>query len=121
MPSKKIVCPVKSVNEEISNSAGITPTMFAAQLGRKGMIELFLTKGCNPHRKCNKGKTALDYAVEAGHTECEEVLRTAMANTAPPSEKQKTDIPVTEETKKVSVGTLFDRLYNLLFGSKKAA
>lgn len=121
LPMVQAIMRVKSVNEEISNSAGVTPTMFAAQLGRTGMIELFLSKGCNPHRKCNKGKTALDYAVEAGNTECEEILRTAMANTAPPSEKQKTDIPATEETKKVSVGTLFDRLYSLLFGSNKKA
>lgn len=119
LPMVQAIIRVKSIDEEISNSAGVTPTMFAASLGRKEMVELFLSKGCNPHHKCNKGKTAMDYAAENGHAECAEILKAAMQKT--PSASKKTDIPRTKETKKVTVATLFDRLYNLLFGSKKAA
>lgn len=119
LPMVQAIMRVKSLNEEITNSAGVTPTMFAAQLGRKEMVELFLSKGCNPHHKCNKGKTAMDYAAENGHEDCVEILKVAMANTSPPSEKK--GAAQSQETKKVSVGTLFDRLYNLIFGSKKAA
>ena len=108
---------VKNLNEDLTNSAGVNPTMYAASLGRKEMVELFLSKGCNPHNKCNKGKTPLDYARENGHTEIAEILEQAMAkiNADTPRKFRK------EKTSKESSVSIFKRLFGFLHSSKKAA
>jgi len=108
---------VKDINEEMTNSAGVNPTMFAASLGRKEMVELFLAKGCNPHKTDNKGKTALDYAEANGHTETAQVLKVAMAriNTAAPNKSRR------QKAAKESSGSLIHRIFSFLRSSKKAA
>jgi hypothetical protein len=117
LPMVQAILRVKLINEELANSAGIGPAMFAASLGRKQLLELFLSKGCNPHKKCNEGKTALDYALENGHADCAEILKDYM---------QKTPVPVQveseKETKVAGSPSLFDRLFGFLRGvNKKAA
>ena len=108
---------VKDISEEMTNSAGINPTMFAASLGRKEMVELFISKGCNPHKTDNKGKTAMDYAKENGHNEIAEILETAMSriNTAAPKKSR------SEKVERESSVSLFKRIFSFLHSSKKAA
>jgi hypothetical protein len=119
LPMVRSIIRVKAINEEMTNSAGMTPTMFAASLGRKEMVELFLSKGCNPHKKCNQGKTALDYARENNQQECAQVLEEYMAKVEPPKE----DNCNTEAAngKDIHTHSLFSRLFGFLRGSKKAA
>jgi hypothetical protein len=116
LPMVNAIVRVKSVNEGMPNEAGVTPTMLAASLGRKEMVELFLDKGCNPHTKCNKGKTALDYAEENGQGECAEIIKTYM---------QKVDAPVKEEpqaeTTEAHSDSLLGRLFGLFRGSSHKA
>lgn len=107
---------VKDINEEMTNSVGINPTMYAASLGRKEMVELFISKGCNPHSKCNKGKTPLDYAEENGQTEVAEVLKAAMARISPEAPRKSA-----KKAEKESSVSLFERLFGFLRSSKKAA
>lgn len=114
MPMVKAIIRINTINEGMTNSVGITPSMFAASLGRKEMVELFLTKGCNPHKKCSKGKTALDYAEENGHSDCAETIKVCMAK-APAHEENK---PAIKETASPS---LFSRLFGFLRSSKQKA
>ena len=116
LPMVQAILRVKVINEDLANSAGIGPSMFAASLGRKELLEFFLAKGCNPHKKCNEGKTALDYAVENGHTECAELIKVYMNKTQAP-------VPVTSEEEIVGNNSpsLFGRLFGFLRGANKKA
>lgn len=116
IPMVKAIVRVKSINEGMPNEAGITPTMFAASLGRKEMVELFLEKGCNPHMKCKKGKTALDYAEENGHIECAAIIKSYMQKVVAPAEKE--CVAETIEDHPVS---LFGRLLGMFKGSARKA
>ncbi|WP_455198079.1 ankyrin repeat domain-containing protein [Kaarinaea lacus] len=109
---------VKNLNEDMTNSAGVNPTMYAASLGRKEMVELFISKGCDPHNTCNNGKTALVYAEENGHNEIAEILKAAMSriDTRAPKKTSKE-----KATTKESSSSLFERLFGFLRSSKKAA
>ncbi len=48
-------------------AAGFTPLMGAAGNGHEKIIELLLAHGARPHRKCDKGLTAADYARQRDH------------------------------------------------------
>ena len=107
---------VKVINEDLANSAGVGPSMFAASLGRKEMLEFFLSKGCSPHKQCKEGKTALDYAEENGHTDCVEIIKTYMDKTPAPSQ-----VASAKETEKNNSPSLFGRLFGFLRGSNQKA
>lgn len=118
LPMVEAIIRVKSINEEMSNSAGVTPTMFAAALGRKEMVDFFLRKGCNPHNQCQKGKTALDYAVENNQTGCAETIKSAMTKTSAQKViKPEEELIGADETSP----SLFRRLFGFLRGSSQKA
>ena len=89
MPMVRAMLKAKVSDEKIANSAGVTPLMYAASLGRFSIVELFIENGCNPHHTCSQGQTARDYARQEGHTDCVELLEAAMAEIAPPKERNK--------------------------------
>lgn len=62
----------------IRNSAGVTPLMYAAELGNLEMVDLLVKLGCNPHTKNNTGKNAAEIAVDNGHIKCVQVIEQAM-------------------------------------------
>ena len=117
LPMVQAILRVKIINEELANSAGVGPAMFAASLGRKELLEFFLSKGCNPYKTCKEGKTALDYAVENGHTECAEIIKVYMDK--PQAQALRAN---EKEAEKHGSLSLFDRLFGFLRGvNKKAA
>jgi hypothetical protein len=65
----------------IRNSAGITPLMFAAELGNLDMVNLLIDLGCNPHEKNKAGKNSLHIATATGHEECAQAIQAAMEKT----------------------------------------
>jgi ankyrin repeat protein len=65
----------------IRNSAGITPLMFAAELGNLNMVKLLIELGCNPHAKNHSGKNALQIANDGGHAQCAQFIQLAMGKT----------------------------------------
>jgi hypothetical protein len=116
MPMVEAIIRVKAVNEDLTNSAGVGPAMFAASLGRKDMVELFFSKGCNPHKKSKEGKTALDYAVENNHTDCIEIIKGYMEKIPAPTENVRET-----EAETASAPSLFGRLFGFLRGSNQKA
>ena len=118
LPMVRSIIRVKAINEEMTNSAGMNPTMFAASLGRKEMVELFLSKGCNPHKKCNQGKTALDYAKESGHDDCAEIIKDYVVKVQPPAEEICQPLATSKD---IDSHSLFGRLFGFLLGSKQKA
>lgn len=112
LPMVQAIIRVKAINEGIPNSAGITPTMLAASLGRKEMLELFLSKGCNPHNKCKAGKTALDYAQENSQSECAEIIKTYMEKVAAPAQEVRKP-----DTQEASSSSILGRLLGFFRGS----
>lgn len=107
MPMIKALLKTKVSDGIIANSAGITPLMYAASLGRNEIVELFLQHGCNPHHQCNKGQTALDYAQQDGHNECAAILSTYMSKVAPIKEAKTAAVKQHKES-------LFGRLFGFL-------
>jgi len=116
LPMVQAILRVKIINEELANSAGVGPAMFAASLGRKELLEFFLSKGCNPYKTCKEGKTALDYAVENGHTECAENIKGYMDK--PQAQALRAN---EKEAEKHGSLSLFDRLFGFLRGANKKA
>jgi ankyrin repeat protein/uncharacterized caspase-like protein/WD40 repeat protein len=54
---------------------GITPLMAAAATGNNEAIKILLDHGADKHRKDKVGKTAMDYASQAGNEEARQLLR----------------------------------------------
>lgn len=52
--------------------------MFAAKGGNREIVELLLNKGANVMNESREGKTARDYAVDAGFVEISVILETEM-------------------------------------------
>ncbi len=46
--------------------------------GHLDIVRILLDAGANPHSSVGGGRTALDYAVERGHTEIADILRSRM-------------------------------------------
>jgi uncharacterized protein len=61
---------------------GYTPLLQAAAAGRKALVRLLLENGARPDCVCDRGKSAVDYARERGHTEVAEILTSYAANPA---------------------------------------
>jgi hypothetical protein len=116
LPMVQAILRVKIINEDLSNSAGVGPAMFAASLGRKELLEFFLSKGCNPHKTCKEGKTALDYALENGHADCAEIIKGYVHKTPVPA-----PVASEKETKMTGSPSLFDRLFGFLRGQNNKA
>ena len=76
----------KVTTNKVANTEGVTPVMYAASLGRKDIMQFFLDNGCNPHHRSNKGETALEFAANAGHQDCVNVLREYMRKMPAPNE-----------------------------------
>ena len=118
LPMVQAIIRVKTINSgDMTNSVGMTPTMYAASMGRNEMVDLFISKGCDPHKKCNNGKTALDYALENNHTDCAEIIKIHMNNRQTPG--QKTNESSVNTT--VASPSLLGRLFGFLRGSNKQA
>ncbi len=76
---------IEVVNLLIKKGALVTPMtdtrdalMFAARSGNKEIVELFLSKGANVMNESKEGKTARDYAVDAGHVDISVLLQSEM-------------------------------------------
>lgn len=54
--------------------AGLTPLMLAASQGHARSVELLRKKNADPAARDSQGKTARDYAAEAGHREIQRAL-----------------------------------------------
>jgi ankyrin repeat protein len=54
----------------VASPSGLTALMIACWKGHDEMVAFLLGKGANPGKACHKGKTALIYASEHGHTRC---------------------------------------------------
>lgn len=80
----------------IRNSAGITPLMFAAEIGSLEMVNLLIQLGCSPHAKNNAGKNPLQVAEQNSHDECADAIRAAMEKT-PAGQANKTPAMSDEE------------------------
>jgi ankyrin repeat protein len=52
---------------DLSNKAGETPLMVAAQLGRLDYVQALLDKKADPSAKNHEGNTALYFAIFEGH------------------------------------------------------
>jgi len=52
-----------------AQAGGFTPLFSAAIANRRDLVEMLLAFGADPHRKCDAGKTAADFARERGHAE----------------------------------------------------
>jgi ankyrin repeat protein len=57
------------------NQRGKTLLMYAAKQGRIAVIRELISLGLDPEACSEKGKTAMTYAHDAGHTEIEDMLR----------------------------------------------
>ncbi len=55
-------------------AAGYRPLHQAAVTGRKDLVELLLKAGADPTLRCDRGKTAADYATQRGHAELAALL-----------------------------------------------
>ena len=68
-------------NPNIRNDDGMTPLHLAAYFGRMDVAQYLLAYGANPIIKDGFlgvfGRTALDYAIESGYTDIEEMLAEA--------------------------------------------
>jgi len=93
----------------IRNSAGITPLMFAAELGNLNMVQLLLDLGCNPHLTNNSGKNALLMAKDHGHGKCALVIESAMKKIPAPEFIAES---TTDEHENMSQVLKFLRLFN---------
>jgi hypothetical protein len=107
IPMISALLKTKVSDGKIANSAGVTPLMYAASLGRTAIVELFLENGCNPHYQCNQGQTALDYARQGGHSECATIVETYMSKVAPIKETNTTTVKQHKES-------LFGKLFGFL-------
>lgn len=121
LPMIKAIMKAKTNDEMLSNSAGITPSMFAASLGRADILTYFLENGCNPHHKCSKGKTALDYAQNSKQEECIAILQTYMAKVEPPKEKQSVSAVDMGTEQSEEKHSLFGKLFGIFKGKHKHA
>jgi ankyrin repeat protein len=57
------------------NRRGKTLLMYAAKKGRTAVVRELMSFGLDPEAFSEKGKTAMTYAHNAGHTEIEDILR----------------------------------------------
>jgi ankyrin repeat protein len=57
------------------NQRGKTLLMYAAKQGRIAVVRELMSLGLDPEACSEKGKTAMTYAHDAGHTEIEDMLR----------------------------------------------
>lgn len=121
LPMIQAIMKAKTDDNVLANSAGITPTMFAASLGRVDILTYFLENGCNPHHKCGKGKTALDYAQNSNQSECIAILQTYMAKVAPPKETANTSTLSMAQEERAEKHSLFSKLFGMLKGKQKDA
>lgn len=58
-----------------AQTAGYRPLHQAAVAGREDLVRLLLDAGADKAARCDRGKTAADYARERGHAELGELLR----------------------------------------------
>lgn len=58
-----------------AQTAGYRPLHQAAVAGREDLVRLLLDAGADKAARCDRGKTAADYARERGHAELAELLR----------------------------------------------
>ena len=117
LPMVKAIMKAKIGSGAIANSAGVTPLMYAAGLGRIEIVRAFLDGGCNPHYTCNAGKTAKDYAQEKGYEECVSILQSYMEITPPPKQTHAQTVGVQVEDKP----SFFNKLFGSLFGRRAKA
>ena len=92
------------------NSAGVTPLMFAAELGSLSMVKLLIDIGCSPHAKNNAGKNALQIAIDNSHEPCAQVIKIAMAKT--PEDKSIGSVAKSEDPESMSQVLKFLRMFN---------
>ena len=67
----------KSNNHNIINypsKDGMTALMYASMFGRMNIVKLLIKEGADKSIKDNKGKTALDHAIDNKYTKIEELL-----------------------------------------------
>ena len=117
LPMVKAFVKTKVTTSKVINAEGITPVMYAASLGRSEIMNFFLEHGCNPHHRSNKGETALEFAANAGHQDCVEILRKYMRKVPPPTERPESgmDSATVEEAPR---GAIMGRILGFLRGHK---
>jgi uncharacterized protein len=57
-----------------AQAGGFTPLHQAAASGTRDLVLLLLESGADPSKRCDQGKTPVDYALERGHAEIAKVL-----------------------------------------------
>jgi hypothetical protein len=107
----------KLTTSKVTNAEGVTPVMYAASLGRAEIMKFFLDHGCNPHHRSKKGETALEFAANAGHQDCVELLRSYMRRVPPAAEQQA--VSAEDATaEEVPRGAILGRILGFLRGNK---
>jgi ankyrin repeat protein len=61
----------------VLNDNGYTPLQYAAMRGNAQMVELFIRNGANVGILSKDGESAVELALKMGHTQAEQVLKTA--------------------------------------------
>ena len=72
---KKLIVNGASINQK---SNGLTPSMYAAKYNRVEILEFLIAQGANLNVKCNKGYTALDYAIATNANEAQLIIEVAL-------------------------------------------
>ncbi len=61
-----------------AKSNGMTPVMYAAKFNRTEILKLLIAHGADLKTKCDKRKTALEYAELHGATDAEAIIKEAL-------------------------------------------
>jgi ankyrin repeat protein len=72
------------------NNNGYTPLQYAAMRGNAQMVELLLRNGANVGILSKEGESAVELALKMGHTQAEQVLKTARQEMLAQEEAAKT-------------------------------